>query len=289
MNTADSGQQTAVSDPFDLETLEAALRGSRFAGKLHFFPSIGSTNTCATGQADAGAPDGSVYFADEQTDGRGRGAHTWESAAGAGLYVSVLLRPRLAPTNALWLSLATGLAVQSAVRQVTSLEADLRWPNDLLLGRRKFCGILTELNAENPVSSARVTEMATQIRHAVVGIGINVHQAEFPAELRGIATSLRIETGREWSRQELLVALLQSLENEVMALTEAGERAAQSICRRLEAGSTWIRGKRVRIEERGDGDGGFAGVTEGLDARGFLRVRTPEGMRTVLSGGVREG
>jgi BirA family transcriptional regulator, biotin operon repressor / biotin---[acetyl-CoA-carboxylase] ligase len=199
--------------------------------------------------------------------------------------VSVLLRPQLAPTDALWLSLAAGLAVQNAVRQVTSLEADLRWPNDLLLGKKKFCGILTELNAENP---QRRADAATRVRYAVAGIGINVHQAGFPAELRGIATSLQIETGREWPRQELLVALLQSLENEVSALTESTQQAAQSICRRLEAGSTWIRGKRVRVEEREDGEGGFAGVTEGLDARGFLRVRTPDGIRTVLSGGVRE-
>ena len=272
-------------DTFDLGALNAALEASRFAGKLHFFPSIGSTNSYAMRQADAGAPDGSVYFADEQTDGRGRGAHTWESAVEAGLYVSVLLRPRLAPTDALWLSLAAGLAVQNAVRQVTSLEADLRWPNDLLLGKKKFCGILTELNAENP---QRRADAATRVRYAVVGIGINVHQAGFPAELRGIATSLQIETGREWPRQELLAALLQSLENEVSALTESTQQAAQSICRRLEAGSTWIRGKRVRVEEREDGEGGFAGVTEGLDARGFLRVRTPDGIRTVLSGGVRE-
>jgi len=290
LKTAVSSQRSAVSDPFDLKALEDSLRGSRFAGKVYFFPSIGSTNTYATEQAEAGAPDGSVYFAEEQTDGRGRGAHTWESAAGAGLYVSVLLRPRLAPTDALWLSLAAGLAVASAVRKVTSLEADLRWPNDLLLGKRKFCGILTELNAENPAqpASAPRTSATSRVRHAVVGVGINVHQAKFPTQLREIATSLSLETGREWPRQELLAALLQSLDSEVAALTDSTEQAAQSICRRLEAGSTWIRGKRVRVEERGDGEGGFAGVTDGLDARGFLRVRTPEGMRTVLSGGVRE-
>lgn len=276
-------------DTFDLEAMNAALAGSRFAGKLHFFASIESTNTYAMREADAGAPDGNVYFADEQTEGRGRGAHTWESAAGAGLYVSVLLRPRLAPTEALWVSLAAGLAVQNAVRHVTSLEADLRWPNDLLLGKKKFCGILTELNAENPAQRAGGAEAGKPVRHAVVGIGINVDQPQFPPELRAIATSLQIETGRAWPRQELLVALLQSLESEVAALTESTERAAQSICRRLEAGSTWIRGKRVRVEEREDGEGGFAGVTEGLDGRGFLRVRTSDRIRTVLSGGVREG
>lgn len=273
MRTAIRDQQSAIGDPFDLDALEAALQGTRFAGKLHYFPSIGSTNTHAMQQAEAGAPDGSVYLTDAQTEGRGRSAHTWESPAGSGLYVSILLRPQIAPADILWLSLAAGLAVQRAVRKGTTLEADLRWPNDLLLGRKKFCGMLTELNAE-----------VTRVRHAVVGIGINVHQAQFPEELRGIATSLQIETGHAWPRQELLVALLQSLDDEAAALADSPERAAQSIRERLEAGSSWIRGKRVRVDE----SGGFSGVTEGLDARGFLRVRTGDGLRTVLSGGVRE-
>ncbi len=262
-----------TQDAFDLDELNAAIEGTRFAGRLHYFPTIGSTNTRAMQQAQAGAPDGSVYLTDAQTAGRGRSAHTWESPAGSGLYVSVLLRPQIAPADILWLSLAAGLAVQQAVRTVTTLESDLRWPNDLLLGRKKFCGMLTELNAE-----------VTRVQHAVVGIGINVHQPQFPEELREIATSLQIETGRSWPRQELLLALLQSLDCEAAALADSAERAAQSIRERLEAGSSWIRGKRVRVDE----NGGFTGVTEGLDARGFLRVRTVEGLRTVLSGGVRE-
>lgn len=263
-----------MDDGFDLSVLDAALAGSRFQGKLHYFASIGSTNTRAMQQAEAGAPDGSVYFADEQTEGRGRGAHIWMSPPGSGLYVSVLLRPRIPPADILWLSLAAGLAAQDAIRTVTSLDADLRWPNDLLLERRKFCGILTELNAE-----------VTRVRHAVVGIGINVHQRQFPDELRQIATSLDLETGREWPRQELLLALLRSLELEVAALDGCADpqHATKAIRERLEAGSKWVRGKRVRVE-----DGGFEGTTDGLDSRGFLLVRTAEGVRTIYSGGVRE-
>ncbi|HTW46343.1 MAG TPA: biotin--[acetyl-CoA-carboxylase] ligase [Acidobacteriaceae bacterium] len=266
----------ASRDGFDLRALDAALRGSRYQGKLHFLPTIGSTNSHAMQHAEAGAPDGSVYFADEQTAGRGRGAHTWASPPGSGLYVSVLLRPRIAPADILWLSLAAGLAVREAVRSVTALEADLRWPNDLLFGRKKFCGMLTELNAE-----------LTRVRHAVIGIGINVHQESFPGELRAAATSLQLETGRAWQRQELLIALLQSLDCEVAALAESRnpQAYAQAMQQRLMTASTWIRGKRVRVDE---GEG-FTGTTEGLDARGFLLVRTAEGLRTVYSGGVREG
>jgi BirA family biotin operon repressor/biotin-[acetyl-CoA-carboxylase] ligase len=263
----------ASHDSFDLSALNLALAGTRFAGKLRFFPSIHSTNTHAMAEAEAGAPEGMVYFADEQTAGRGRGAHAWASPPGSGLYVSVLLRPRLAPADALWLSLAAGLALREAVKQVTSLEADLRWPNDLLFGSRKFCGILTEMNAE-----------VTRVRHLVIGIGINVHQQRFPDELRELATSLHIETGRDWPRQELLTTLLQSLEREIAALTSSLPEAQKSILDRLENSSSWIRGKQVYVEELD----GYAGVTAGLDARGFLQIRTSEGLRTVLSGGVRE-
>jgi BirA family transcriptional regulator, biotin operon repressor / biotin---[acetyl-CoA-carboxylase] ligase len=260
-------------DPYDLAAINAALASTPFAGNLHFFPSIHSTNVLAMQQGDEGAPEGMVYLADEQTSGRGRGGHSWHSAPGSGLYVSVLLRPRIAPADILWLSLAAGLAVREAVRQVTSLEADIRWPNDLLFGKRKFCGILTELNAE-----------VTRVRHSVVGIGINVHQQSFPAELAPVATSLHIETGRSWPRQELLLALLQSIHQEALALNADPAGAASNILSRLGNASTWIRGKHVHVDEAE----GYSGVTAGLDARGFLRVRTPGDLRTVVSGGVRE-
>jgi BirA family biotin operon repressor/biotin-[acetyl-CoA-carboxylase] ligase len=114
--------KSATEDPFDLPALDA----TPFAGKLRYFPTIASTNTLAMQEADAGAPSGTVYIADEQTAGRGRGGHAWHSAPGSGLYVSVLLRPQLTPADALWFSLAAGLAVRHAVQQVTTLEADLR-------------------------------------------------------------------------------------------------------------------------------------------------------------------
>ena len=266
--------QPEQEDFIDLPTLDQALAGTPFHQQLRHFPSIASTNTLAMREADEGAPNGTVYFADEQTAGRGRGDHGWHSAPGSGLYVSILLRPRLAPADVLWLSLAAGLAVHDAIRQVTQLEADIRWPNDLLFGPKKFGGILTELNAE-----------VTRVRHAVIGIGINVHQEEFPSELAPIATSLAIESGRHWPRQELLTSLLLVIHREVEALTAAPQidRAAAGILDRLTRASSWVRGKRVSVEE----EGGYSGITDGLDTRGFLRVRTPDGLRTVYSGGVR--
>ncbi len=266
------------SDSYDLAAVDVALGATPFAGRLQHFAEIGSTNTHAMQQGAQGAPHGSVYLADAQGAGRGRGVHTWSSPAGSGLYVSVLLRPALAPGEALWFSLAAGMAAMIAVRATTGLEADLRWPNDLLFGAQKVGGILTEMHAE-----------PTRVRYLVIGIGINVHQPEFPPELADVATSLAIEGGRT-TRSALLVELLTALDAETSALAgEAPGYAQQSLVARLEAASSWMRGKAVVVDEGQPGAGSsFAGVTEGLNEQGFLQVRTASGLRSVLSGGVRQ-
>ena len=264
-------QLRAVPDLLLPEILLPLLRGTLYQRGVHHFYKIGSTNAAAMEAAASGAAEGTVFLAEEQTAGRGRGDHTWHSARSTGIYCSVILRPALAPADVLLLSLAAGLAVQSAVEDVGNACADLRWPNDLLLNGKKFCGILTEMTAE-----------ATRVRHVVVGIGINVNHSAFPASLQGEATSLRLATGTEWSRVELTAALLKSLDREYKRLlTGAGGR--ESILRRFAERSSYVRGVNVHVEE----NGGFDGVTEGLDSRGFLQVRTAQGLRTVLSGSVR--
>ena len=264
-------QLEKVPDLLLPEILAPLVKGSMFH-RIHHYFRVGSTNAAAMAAAAEGEPEGSVFFSEEQTAGRGRGGNAWHSEKSSGIYCSVVLRPHLAPADAVALSLAAGLAAQAAVEQVTGLEPDLRWPNDVLLKDKKFCGILAEMNAE-----------ATRVRYAVVGIGLNVNHADLPGELRGRATSLRLETGRAWSRVELAAALLKSLDREYRSLDSTDPAARDALLRRFEERSSYARGKLVRVEE----NGGFEGVTEGLDARGFLRVRTPEGLRTVLSGGVR--
>ena len=266
-------QLERVPDLLLPDILAPLLKSTRFGEHIHHFFRLGSSNVAAMHAAARGAPEGSVFLAEEQTAGRGRGGHSWHSAASSGIYCSVVLRPKLPPAEILVLSLAAGLAAADAVEQTTGLRPDLKWPNDLLIagsdGPKKFCGILTELNAE-----------LTRVRYAVVGVGINVNQAEFPAEITEVATSLRIAAGREFSRVALTAALLQSLDRETTAL-EAGGRA--EIVRRFEQRSSWTRGRRVRIEEERP----YQGVTEGLDELGFLRVRVDRELRTVLSGSVR--
>jgi BirA family biotin operon repressor/biotin-[acetyl-CoA-carboxylase] ligase len=185
----------------------------------------------------------------------------------------------MSPADALWLSLISGIAVQDAVREITGLQPDLRWPNDLLLAEKKFCGILTEMSSE-----------LTRVQHAVIGIGINVNQERFPPELEGRVTSLRLESGREWPRVQLVAALMRALDREYRGLvrTLAGPVRTPNLrfaplITRVESRSSYAHGKLVYVDE----DGGYSGVTDGLDPRGFLRVHTQQGLRIVVSGGVR--
>lgn len=256
---------------YDLAALESALAGTVFAGKLHFAPSTGSTNSDGMAAARSGAPHGSVFFADEQTAGRGRGGHAWHSAAVEGLYVSVVLRLPIPAVRLPLLPLAAGLAAANAIHTVSGLTVDLRWPNDLLIGPRKTGGILVEAGS------------APQgLPHAVAGIGINVHQRSFDPELATPATSLDVESGRMVNRQQLLVALLQSLDCETAALLDPACCAA--IPARLAAASTWIEGRRVLVH----GPQACTGITAGLDENGFLLVRTAEGIVQVQTGGIRD-
>jgi len=264
-------QLRAVPDLLLADVIGPLVKGTLFT-QIHHYYKIGSTNDAAMDAAAADAPEGVVFLAEEQTAGKGRCGNQWHSARSSGIYCSVILRPQLPPSDALVLSLAAGLAVQSAIRSIDSrINPDLKWPNDVLIDGKKFCGILTEMNAE-----------ATRVRHIVIGIGINVNQRNFPDDVRDTATSLLLASGSEWSRVELAAALLKSLDREYRGLL-AQPGAHEAILRRFGDGSSYVRGRKVRIEE----NGGFEGVTEGLDARGFLLVRSGDRVRTVLSGTVR--
>ena len=253
------------------EALRKLVAGTLFAEHIQAFDEIDSTNSAAMLAAQAGAAEGSVFLAERQTGGRGRGGNTWHSEKGA-VMLSVILRPRVSAGDVLILSLATGLAASAAVEEVCGILPDLRWPNDILLGEKKLGGILCELNID-----------AGKVRHAVIGIGINVNQEKFPEEISAVATSIQQETGKPWPRVDLAAALLHNLDGEYREMQTAPIEAMRSCIKRFEERSTYARGKRVKIAE----GGGFEGVTAGLDKRGFLRVKTASGERVVMSGGVR--
>jgi BirA family biotin operon repressor/biotin-[acetyl-CoA-carboxylase] ligase len=276
-----------VTDPEHIlpEVLAPLVRNTIFSGNIHHVVQADSTNSVAmrgaalAGQHPDDTPEGAVFLAEEQTAGRGRSTHTWYSERGTGIYCSFLLRPPMTPAESLWLSLIAAVAVQDAVRETTGLAADIRWPNDLLIQEKKFAGILTEMSSEG-----------SKVNHAVIGIGVNVNQPDFPPELRESATSLRLEGAREFSRVEVAAALIRALDREYRALLRTMNSPIRTpalrfepIMRRIESRSSYAQGKSVHVEE----DGGYHGVTDGLDPRGFLRVRTDKGLRIVISGSVR--
>jgi BirA family biotin operon repressor/biotin-[acetyl-CoA-carboxylase] ligase len=219
--------------------------------QIHRYKQVGSTMTLAADMAI-----GSVVVADEQTAGIGRHGNSWDSPQSAGLYVSIVLAAQ--PV----LTLSLGLAAHAAVRDLTSLECDIRWPNDLLLSGRKFAGIMVQMHDTR----------------AVAGIGINIGQRSFPPDLAPIATSLALETDLDFHRDDLLQALLKQIPP-VTAMSPS------SVISAWERTSTWAAGKPVQVDL---GTRKLTGVTAGLDAHGFLRVRQPDGtLETILAGGVR--
>lgn len=263
---------------FDVQVVNDALGGTIFHNRVQHFTTIGSTNVQALADAQAGAESGQVYIADEQTAGRGRGGHTWHSEPDRGLYLTMLVRPALRSSDVLKLSMITALAAVEAIAEVTgSRIMDIRWPNDLVIGAnpaRKVGGILTEA----------VSTPSGELRHAAIGIGINLNQAEFPAELATVATSLKRELGASVSREALAITLLLQMDKELCQIAQKGDEA-ESIFHRVELASTWIRGKRVRVAEQE----GYTGKTAGLTTEGLLRIHCDDGTeRVVRHGGVRE-
>lgn len=216
--------------------------------------------------AAQGCPHGTVVGADQQTSGHGRYGRAWHSEKESGLYVSFVLRPRVEPANIPLITLALGLASATAISFASGLACDLRWPNDVLVNGRKCCGILAQLQGDA----------------VIAGIGINVNQTQFPPELAAIATSLRIESGREQSRDAVLARLIGAIDETVSILESDGREA---ILRLFAEASSYASGRRVVVESAGEV---LRGTTHGLNSSGFLILRKDDGTDTlVLAGGVR--
>jgi BirA family transcriptional regulator, biotin operon repressor / biotin---[acetyl-CoA-carboxylase] ligase len=254
------------------DILKQRLKGSLFGKRIHHFFKTDSTNCVALELGHAGEPEGAVVLAEEQTAGRGRAGRAWASERAAGIYVTLLLRPKLAPVQAPLLTMMAGLSARAAIEAVTGLSVDLKWPNDLLIRGKKVGGILTEMHAE-----------PSQIRFVIVGIGLNVNQEKFPGELSNAATSLRVESGKTQSRMELLVRLLREFEGDYGKFLRDG---VASVVARFESASSYAKGKRVRVS---NGVESYTGTTAGLGPEGLLQVEREDGrLTTVIAGDVAE-
>ncbi|HKW57759.1 MAG TPA: biotin--[acetyl-CoA-carboxylase] ligase [Candidatus Acidoferrum sp.] len=261
-----------VPDILTPDMLRQRLKGSLFGKRIYHFFRTDSTNRVALELGHAEEPEGAVVLAEEQTAGKGRSGRKWESDRAMGIYVTLLLRPKLAPVQAPLLTMMAGLSAYSAIQVQTGLTPDLKWPNDLLVNGKKVGGILTEMHAE-----------PAQVRFVIVGIGLNVNQEKFSGDLGAAAISLRLATGQQQSRLELLVRLLREFENDYNRFLREGPAC---VTQKFEAVSSYAHGKRVRVA---NGTSSYAGTTAGLGPEGLLQVKRDDGeVVTVISGDVAE-
>ena len=247
-----------IPEEFVAALAKTASRRGPFGDPLLYFHDIGSTNDEAGRLAEAGAPEGTTVIAAAQHAGRGRFGRTWFSPPGAGLYVSVVIRDRRA---APFITLAGGVAIAESLRALTSLPAEIKWPNDVVLDaglgrRRKLAGILAE-----------GTSGADGLQHVVLGFGINILQTAYPVAIADIATSLESELGRAVSAAALLAECLATVAERVHDVSSGNSDRVLSRWGELSPSS---RGARVAWEGPG---GSRSGVTAGIDRDGALLVR----------------
>lgn len=248
------------------EQIQSGL-GTQWAGQdIVYFKEIDSTNRYAKKLAGQGAAHGTMVLADTQTAGRGRRGHSWISPAGSSISMTLILRPDVPPAQVARLSLLTALAVANAIGRVTGLDVRIKWPNDIVAGGRKVCGMLMEMDA-TPEKVASV----------VAGVGINVHQTQFPEEIAHSASSLDLLAGRRISRADIVRAFLQEYER-VWAL---GDEAMMRAYRERSA----TIGQRVQVIGL---NGTYTGTAQDVTESGSLLVRADEdgGVREVLAADV---
>lgn len=259
--------------PPDVAVHVVALGGRGIDVDVRWHDCISSTMDIAAALVAEGAPHGVVVAADEQTAGRGRRGSSWVSPPGAGLYLSFIARPTFARatgggsdqadrSNLSLITLAAGVGVRDGIAAATGLAADLKWPNDLLVGRRKLSGILAEGIA-----------VGTRDQAVNIGVGVNVLPASYPSEVSARATSIEGELGREVDRGLLFAAIVEGLWTRLASL----EQTPGDILQAWRAASPSARGTRVEWDGR-------HGTTAGIDDAGALLVTTASGVERIIAG-----
>ena len=246
------------------------LRTQTFGRCYHYLASTPSTNAVLAKLAAQGASEGTVVVAEQQAAGRGRMTRGWFSPPDTGLYLSILLRPKVEVAQVTSLPLVIGLAViDTLAPHLPANATQVKWPNDIWVDGRKICGILCEMQAE-----------MDGIHHVIAGIGINVNLEtnDLPAELQSIATSIKMATGKTVSRADLLAALLEQVERDYAVWQRHG---LQPFLERLHARDALF-GRTITVERSG---GTLAGIADGVNPDGSLRLRLADGrIEAIYSG-----
>ena len=254
-----------MSKTLDLDRLQSLLDTNYVGRSVTYRDSVDTTMSVAAEEAGAGAPDGAVVVAEEQTAGRGRMGRSWVSPPGVNLYFTLILRPTLEQLR--YLAVIAPLAVSLAIEETTGLMPRIKWPNDVLIGDRKVCGVLVETNLTGD-----------EVQNALIGIGINVNlNVMLHEEIREIATSLRTESGEEVAREEVLAATLNHIE-ELYKRLRSGEAVSVAWKQRLET-----LGKHVKVTIAGGES--QEGVAVDADSDGSLIIRRDDGSHVRVEAG----
>jgi BirA family biotin operon repressor/biotin-[acetyl-CoA-carboxylase] ligase len=257
---------------FTEKNLKAALSGKTIGEPHYFFPSVESTNYLAFNLAGEDAPEGTVIIADHQTRGRGRMQRVWLSPPTVNLYISLILRPVLAPAFSPPLTIMAGVAVADLLTVYYQQQVQLKWPNDVLINKKKVCGILTEIKTTG-----------NKVEFVIIGIGININMQknDFSPSLVPIATSLQIETGKPIDRVELTVRLLERVGVFYQSLLTEGMKPLREL---------WLSYAQLleKLVEVTFGEEMYRGMVIGMDDAGALIIRTEKGeQRRVIAGDVK--
>jgi BirA family biotin operon repressor/biotin-[acetyl-CoA-carboxylase] ligase len=258
-----------MDGPLQLQKVRDGLATRRLGTNFHYFSEIDSTNSYARGRAEQGAGEGEVIIAESQTRGRGRLGRNWVSPPFVNLYVSVILRPQLAPVHAPQLTLMAAVALADTIASFIGAPPTIKWPNDILVGGKKLAGILTESSCDSE-----------RIEFVILGIGVNLNYpvALMPKVIRERATSILALTKNNIKREAFLQRLIQDLDRCYGELEEVG---FDSLALRWEA-LFGLRGKRLRVEMT---DHIMIGMAKGIDRDGALIVEDDRGERQRIIAG----
>jgi len=257
-----------VPDRLYPEEIKRGLLPTELTWNVVYYPEVSSTNEVAKKLADDGAAEGTVVIADAQTAGRGRLGRSWHSPPGVGIWLSLILRPPVAPPTAPQLTMTAAVAVCKVLRQATGVDVGIKWPNDLMVEGRKVCGILTEMKAE-----------MDRVHYVVLGIGINVNSEGFPPEVAPVATSLKQVAGRTFNRVDLVKQILVEMDQVYPDYKRKGFTPFREDWQQLNV----TLGQAVTVTTLGES---FAGMATGIQPDGSLVVEGENGVRSFYAGDV---